>query len=76
MVYNYFHIRYFETIDGNTEKTASAFYYTPYPSTIDTLKFFLANSILKNPDALVTIFSLQPIDRERYLFLGGTAPAD
>ena len=76
MSYNYFHIRYFETKNGKDYKTQSAYYCTLNPSTIDSLKYFLQNTVLKNPKALVTIFSLQPLERETYLSKGGIAPAE
>ncbi len=76
MVYHYFHIRFFETKNGKNEKAYSAFHHTPYPSTVDTLKLFLTNNVLKDPTALVTIFSLQPLNRDTYLSLGGMAPAE
>ena len=75
-MYSYFHIRYFETTKGMDNKAYSAYYCTSKPSTIDTLKSFLRNTILKNPNALVTIFSLQPLEREVYLSKGGIAPVE
>lgn len=76
MTYNYFHIRYFETGNGRNDKAYSAYHCTTDPSTIDTLKHFLRTKILKNPNALVTIFSLQPLERDMYISKGGIAPVD
>ena len=76
MPFTYLYIRYIETIRGSQKVPGEAFYYSASPSTIDGIKTFVQNVVLKNPAALVNIFSLQPLERERYLALGGKAPSE